>query len=261
MSSVSRRYALQTGAALVCGAQIFAGCNFVAAHRSRVTSVYVIGTIHRRHRTSSAYSLAVLETAIIRAKPDVIITEIPPDRARTALATYRQTGEITEPRTRVFPEYTDIVIPLSERLGWRVVGAAAWTPEIAANRRKALRGIEQDTSRAKQWAEHKAANRAFAKAVAGRSDDPRFIHTDRFDHLVAASREPYARHFDADLGAGGWTAINRAHIDLIGRTLDAISGQGLTAIITFGTAHKYKILASLKARDDIALKATRPLFG
>lgn len=261
MTSVSRRHALQTGAAFLCSAEVFTGCNFAAAHRSRVTSVYVIGTIHRRHRTSSAYSLAVLETALVRARPDVIITEIPPDRAQIALDSYRRSGEVTEPRTRVFPEYTDVLIPLSERLGWRVVGAAAWTPEIAANRREALKGIEQDKSRAQQWAEHMAANRAFAKAVAGRSDDPLFIHTDRFDHLVAASREPYARHFDADLGAGGWTAINRAHTDLIASALDAISGQGLTAIITFGTAHKYKILESLKAREDIALQDARALFG
>ena len=58
---------------------------------------------------------------------------------------------------------------------------------------------------------------------------------------------------DDDLGPGGWTQINAAHTSLINAELEKISGQGLTAVITFGAAHKYKILESLEGRSDIEL--------
>ena len=261
MVQLSRRNVLRSGFALAAGALPLAACSAAPASRSKSNRVYVFGTLHRRHLTSEAYSLAVFEAAIRAAQPDVILTEIPPDRVETAIRTFRTIGTVDEPRTSVFPEYTDVVIPLLKPQGWRVIGCAAWTPDIARNRRAALKAIEQDPARREQWAEHRAASRAFAKAVRGRSDDPRFVHTPDFDRLVAASREPYARHFDDDLGAGGWTQINFAHNALINAALDSLSGQGLRVAITFGTAHKYKILESLSARSDVILENTAALFG
>jgi len=247
---------------LATGALTSLGCSAAPARAPEGGAlVHVMGTIHRRHRTSTAYSLAVFKEAVRKAAPDVILTEIPPQRAERALREFRETGAIQEPRTRVFPEYTDVIFPLAEELGFRILGTAAWTSEIAQSRRAALKRIQDDPARADQWAEHRAATRAFAREVAGRSDDPDFIHTDAFDALVKASREPYARHFDADLGAGGWTQINAAHNALIHAALDTIAGQGKRALITFGTAHKYKIRESLALRQDIALQDTQALFG
>ncbi|MFU7528074.1 hypothetical protein [Qipengyuania sp. ASV99] len=219
-----------------------------------------MGTIHAIHRTGTDYSLEVLKTAISKAAPDVILTEIPPDRAVRALQSFRDTGEITEPRTRVFPEYTDVVFPLSREMGFRILGTSGWTQEIADNRAAALRRIRSDPGRARQWAEHLAAQREYTRALSGRGDDPRFIHTDEFDSLTAASRQPYQQYFDADLGPGGWTQINRAHNDLIHAALDKVTGKGLSVLVTFGTAHKYMILRSLSARRDLALQETRALF-
>ena len=131
---------------------------------------------------------------------------------------------------------------------------------MADNRRVALRQIEGDPARAEQWAEHLAAQQGYRRAVNGRGDDPLFIHTDEFDRIVETSRRPYQDHFDADLGPGGWTQINRAHTDLINAALDTISGQGKTALVTFGSAHKYKILRSVEGREDVELLDTRDLF-
>ena len=102
---------------------------------------------------------------------------------------------------------------------------------------------------------------AHVRKLPGRGDDPRFIHSDEFDDLVRDSREPYQRHFDADLGAGGWTQINAAHTALINAALDAITGRGLTALITFGTAHKYMIRRSMAQRGDVVLEDTGALFA
>ncbi|MEO0413930.1 MAG: sulfatase/phosphatase domain-containing protein [Verrucomicrobiota bacterium] len=128
-----------------------------------------MGTIHRRHRTSEAYSLGVMEAAIRRAQPDVVLTEIPPDRIERALTTFRETGLVDEPRTQLFPEYTDVLFPLAEELDVRIFGTAAWTKAIADERRAALARIRSDPARAEQWAEHQSALREFAEAMQGRS--------------------------------------------------------------------------------------------
>lgn len=219
-----------------------------------------MGVIHANHRSSKAYSLKVLEAAIRKAAPDLILTEIPPDRIDRAISTFRDTGTIDEPRTKVFPEYTDVVFPLSLELGFRILGTSGWTQEIADDRRSAFRRIGNDPRRASEWAQHRAAMREFAQATAGRGDDPLFIHTGEYDRLVEASRLPYQRHFDADLGAGGWTQINRAHTSLINAALDTASGRGLSVLVTFGAAHKHKIHESIAARADIELLDTRTIF-
>ncbi len=236
------------------------GCAVANTPPSDATKLHVMGMIHSNHRTSETYSLSVLEAAIRKAAPDVILTEIPPDRVDQAIQSFEATGIVNEPRTRVFPEYTDVVFPLSEEMEFRIVGTAGWTRAIADNRRMALERIQSDPARAREWAEHRAAQRVYSASVAGRGDDPLFIHTYEFDQLVESSRMPYQRFFDADLGPGGWTQINNAHTDLINGALDTISGQGKSALVTFGSAHKYKILRSVEHREDIELLNTRDLF-
>lgn len=243
---------------LAAAALAATGCERAAA--PGVTRVFVMGTIHRRHRTSKTYSLPIIEAAMREAAPDLVLMELPPQSLLDAWASYRETGKVDERRTNVFPEYTDVAIPLANELGWDTKGVAAWTPEIGANRRKALEAIEADKARAEQWAETEEARRTFILNLDGRSDDPRFIHTDEFDALVKAWREPYARYFDADLGPGGWTQINDAHGALINAALDEVTGKGLRVLITFGTSHKYKIRESLAKRSDVQLEETRALF-
>lgn len=227
---------------------------------TKLTKVYVVGAIHSTHRSSEKYSLAVLEQAIRKANPDAILTEIPPDRIEAAKSGFLETGEVQEPRTRVFPEYTDVVFPLWPELGFDLYATAGWTREMADNRRAALNRIENDPARAEQWAEHQAAYENYPNEIAGRGDDPLFIHTDDYDAIVERTQRPYQDNFDADLGPGGWTQINKAHTDLINGALDDISGQGKTALITFGAWHKYMILRAIAGRDDIVLQDTRELF-
>lgn len=263
--TLDRRFFLTASLAVAFALPVSAGCSAGPNSGERggsvlKTKLYVLGVIHSNHRTSERYSLRVLEAAIRKAAPDVILAEIPPDRIEQATSSFRETGKVDEPRTQVFPEYTDVVFPLSNEIPFEIEGTAGWTSDIARNRSAALRRIQNDPARAQQWAEHRAARRAFSRDLAGRGDDPRFIHTREYDRLVEAAYSPYQRFFDDDLGKGGWTQINAAHTGLINQELDAISGQGLTAVITFGTAHKYKILESVSARGDIELLDAATLF-
>lgn len=261
MAPTTRRSALKRGLAFAAGAASLAACSEAAGGAQGVTQVHVMGLVHGRHRTSERFSLDILRAAILKARPEVILTEIPPDRVERALRSYSETGKVDEPRTNVFPEYTDVIIPLAGPHGWRVVGTAAWTPEIARQRAAALERIVNDPVRAGQWAEHRAALAAFAEETRGRGDDPRFIHTPEYDRLTAASRGPYETYFDADLGAGGWRRINEGHNALINTALDSLTGQGCRALITYGAAHKYKILESLVRRRDVTVLDTAALFA
>ncbi|MBD2842151.1 hypothetical protein [Erythrobacter rubeus] len=226
-----------------------------------LTKVSVIGAIHGTHRTSELYSLDVLREAVRRFDPDIVLSEICPDRIKAARTSFAETGEVTEPRTRVFPELTDVAFPLSVELDYSIAGTAGWTQKIADDRAAALKRIEDDPARASQWAEHQTARAQYSEALDGRGQDPRFIHTPEYDVIVQSAQTPYQIYFDPDLGPGGWTRINRAHTDLIEQTLDTISGQGLKALVIFGAWHKYMIERALMLRSDVELTSARPLFG
>ena len=263
MKTTRRSAIFGTIAAAGAGAagQTLSGCSpSEAPANGALTKVTVLGVLHGRHRRTRSYSLDVLRKAVERAKPDVILTEIPPDRIDQARRSFAKTGKVDEPRTEVFPEYTDVVFPLSREMEFTLVGTAGWTQEIARNRAVALREIESDPARTAQWAAHEDARAEYARALDGRGTDPRFIHTREYDVLVQTMRTPYQIYFDPDLGPGGWTKINAAHTDLINAALDTIGGQGLNALVMFGSWHKYMIERSLSFRGDIDLIDPVPLF-
>ena len=242
------------------------GCSYAASETDKPlqsdgkTIVYVVGTIHSTHLSSAKYSLARLERAIRKANPDQIVAEIPPDRLAEAWRGFRENGVVSEPRVRIFPEYKDTIFPLTKSMKFEIVPAAGWTKQLSDYRDKALDRISKDPARAAQWAEYQKAQADYARAVAGRGDDPLFIHTPQYDALVKKAQAPYEDYFEDDLGPGGWKKINAAHIRLINKALDRISGQGKTVLITFGSWHKYMILKDLMLRNDVVLADSRSLF-
>lgn len=267
--SFSRRDTVFGGLAAAASGLILPACHSAPAERSDTapppsdgrTAVYVLGTLHSQHKQSARYSLEILRQALRRAQPGRLLAEIPPDRIAEAYRSFEETGEVTEPRTRVFPEYTDVAFPLTREMDFRIIGTAGWTPALARDRAQALERIANDPARQHQWRAHQAAQREFANALRGRGDDPLFIHTPEYDALIERAQTPYQRHFDADLGAGSWTQINAAHNALINGALDEMQGAGGVAVVTFGTAHKYLILRSLAQRKDIELRDPLALFA
>jgi hypothetical protein len=222
--------------------------------------VAVIGAIHGQHRSSERYSLDVLRDAIVKFDPDIVLVELPPERFAIASANFGKYGEVRESRADDFPELTDVLFPLRQTLGFTMIPVAAWTPEIAADRRAVEKRLATDPARAKDWSAYQAAIQLYGKAVSGRSDDPHFIHSKAFDAAVEARQESYERLFGDDLGAGGWRAINAAHLANINAALDAVTGQEKRVLILFGAWHKYKIVEELAARQDVFLIEAAPLF-
>jgi len=222
--------------------------------------VVLLGTIHGTHRTSERYSLETLERTIREIDPDIVLTEIPPNRLEAALRGFETAGRVTERRVSVFPEYTDVLFPLTRELDFRILPAAAWSAQMNQYRSRMLARIRNDPEYRREWAAHMAARRRFARALGERSDDPLFIHTRRYDEITREGFGAYDRHFNDMLGPGGWTNINEAHYALIEEALDRHRGEGKRILITFGSSHKYWFLDRLRAREDIRLLDPKPFL-
>ena len=216
-------------------------------------TVIVLGMIHGRHNTSERYGLPVVEKVIRDINPDYVLTEIPPDRLADAAMGFAKDGEVTESRVKVFPEYKDVLFPLTQEMDFKIIPTAAWTQGMADYRRKALSAIREDKTRADDWAAYQAQNKAYGEALGDRRDDPLFIHSQDYDDITKNGFTVYATRFADDLGRGGWESINAGHYKLIEAALENHSGEGATILITYGAAHKYWFLEQLRKRDDIIL--------
>ena len=215
--------------------------------------VIMLGLIHSGHVESERFGLPVVEQLIRKINPDYVLTEIPPDRLADAVKGFTETGEVTEARVRVFPEYKDVLFPLSREMDFKIIPTAAWSKGMADYRRAALTRIQEDESRKSEWDDYISTNAAAREAIGDRGDDPRFIHSDAYDELTRQRLHVYATAFADDVGRGDWERINAAHYKLIEAALENHAGEGATMLITFGAGHKYWFLEQLRKRDDIIL--------
>ncbi|MEO6444838.1 MAG: hypothetical protein ABIP66_06755 [Gemmatimonadaceae bacterium] len=237
----------------------------VEGRRARAGSlrneVIVVGTIHGEHRTSARYSVTVLRDLLRAMRPDFVLTEIAPNRFDAAMREFASTGVITEPRVVRFPEYVDVLFPLTRELAFTIVPTAGWTRPMDTYRTAMLARIAAEPSRRGQWREYEAANRLADSLVAVRGrDDPYFINSAAYDSIQTRAHEPYNRLFNADLGPGGWNNINVAHYSHIARVLDAHRGESRRFVITYGAGHKEWFMRALRERDDITLLDVAPFL-
>lgn len=223
--------------------------------------VLVMGMIHSSHLTDSVYNTAYVERLIREIKPDYILAEIPPDRMDAAIEGFKRDDSISEPRVMRFPEYTDVVFPLTKEMGFQIIPTAGWTRPMAVERSEKLRAISQDTSRKDDW-------KAYQEAIAttntllqenGRND-PYFIHTNRYDSIQDISLQVYNDLFNVELGLGGWDNINIAHYWHIEKALEKHRYEGKRILITYGAGHKVWFMRELRKRDDIELLEMAPFL-
>ena len=226
-----------------------------------LNEVVVLGMIHSGHETSEMFSLEVVRDLVREIDPDYWLTEIPPNRWDRAWAEFEATGTVEEPRVRRFPEYMEGLFPLSRELKFDVIPTAGWTAPMSDFRAAYLDAYSQDPERVEGWAEYRAAAEASAEALAaGAADDPRWIHTDAYDEAYDIRMRTYARLFDAELGPGGWEAINASHWAYIEDGLDRHRGEGVRFLLTYGAGHKGPFLRELRKRDDIVLLEVAPFL-
>ena len=228
---------------------------------ARKNEVLVVGTIHGEHRTSARYSVSVLRQLLTAMRPDFVLTEIAPNRFDAAMREFARTGVITEPRVVRFPEYVDVLFPLTKVWPFTIVPTAGWSRPMDRYRTAALARVAADASRADEWrAYQEAGHRADSLVALHGLDNPYFINSAAYDSIQTDAHEPYNRLFNSELGPGGWDNINIAHFRNIARTLDQHRGEGRRFVITYGAGHKEWFLREMRKRDDIVILEVAPFL-
>jgi len=242
---------------------VILGCLYSCTHeKTKKNEVLVLGTIHSGHLTKEEYSVEKLTKLIKEIQPDIILTEIPPDRFAAAVEGFKKDDSISEPRVMRFPEYTDVIFPLSKTMNFEIIPTAGWTRPMAMERQQKLRAISKDSTRIKDWKAYTDANKisdSLMKAI-GKENDPYFIHTKTYDSIYNISLEVYNKLFNVELGLGGWDNINIAHYWNIEKALEKYRYQNKRILITYGAGHKGWFLKELRKRDDITLLQMKPFI-
>lgn len=234
-------------------------CCKKAAKKEQATQpkneVLVLGTIHGGHLTDPVYTTDYLDRLIREIDPDFILAEIPPDRFEEAMNGFISDDSISEPRVMRFPEYTDVVFPLTKQMDFEIIPTAGWTKPMADERTAKLKAISTDSSRTDDWKAYQQGNRSSDSLYqsTGKVNDPYFIHTHSYDSIQDIALQPYNRLFNVELGLGGWENINIAHYWNIEKALEKYRYQGKRFLIIYGAGHKGWFLRQLRKRDDIEL--------
>lgn len=230
--------------------------------KKQKNEVLVLGTIHGNHHTDSIYTISYLEKLIKEIKPDYILAEIPPSRFEKAIQGFKKDDSISEPRVMRFPEYVDVVFPLTKEMDFEIIPTAGWTLPMAQERSKKLKEISKDSTRTQDWKTYQKANKqsdSIYKAT-GKINDPYFIHTDTYDSIQDISLQVYNKLFNVELGLGGWENINIAHYWNIEKALEKYRYQEKRILIIYGAGHKGWFIRELRKRDDINLLEMKPFL-
>ncbi|MEQ9301747.1 MAG: hypothetical protein RIF33_24415 [Cyclobacteriaceae bacterium] len=217
--------------------------------------VMVMGMIHGTHLTSETYGNEEVEKMVRAINPDIIITEIPPDRFDAAMSQFKATDSISEPRVRRFPEYVEVIFPLTKSMDFEIIPSAGWTKPMSDARAQRMKEISEDPAWTDRWASYQAGiakSDSAIDAVNG-AEDPYFINSDAYDDAAELYLSVYNDLLNDELGPGGWDNINVAHYGYIEQVLDSLSGNGQMILITYGAGRKGWFMRQLRKRTDIEL--------
>lgn len=224
-----------------------------------LTEVAVMGMIHDRHRRSEVWGLSQVREAVHNYRPDVILTEIPPDRWDRVWERFQLDQVVVDSRVRRFPEYVDAVLHVALKLGATVEPCAAWTREMAEERREKIQEFENDprfSERNQKYIRDLEAVQSRYPDPLSEAEDPAFIHSSAYDLRMKEELSLYDEALNDWIGPGGWTNINTSHMKLIDAAIDRHAGKRI--LITFGAGHKYWFLEKLRERSDVTLLDLRP---
>lgn len=224
--------------------------------------VLILGTIHGGHLTDSVYNILYLDKLVREIRPDYILAEIPPDRMEAAMIGFKRDDSISEPRVMRFPEYVDVIFPLTKELDFEIIPTAGWTKPMADERSAKLKAISKDSSRIEDWKAYVEANRRSDSVYSAtlKVNNPYFIHTHTYDSIQDIALQTYNKLFNVELGLGGWENINIAHYWNIEKALEKHRYEGKRFLIVYGAGHKGWFLRQLAKRDDITLLEMEPFL-
>lgn len=228
------------------------------------TEILVLGMIHDGHQESDLWGIEQVQESIRRINPDVVITEIPPDRLPGVLALWEREQRVEDDRVLLFPEYVEGLLPLSNEMDFVIEPGAGWHQMMADYRKMrveafhnkvAFAGQKKAYDKAEAWVA--AWNAAHPLTVA--EDDPLYLHSPQYDRRTKGELGPYDHFLNDVIGRpGGWTYVNEEHYVLIEEALRKHPGKRI--LITFGAGHKYWFLEQFKNLPEVDVIDVRPFL-
>jgi len=228
------------------------------------TQVFVLGMIHSGHKTSETWGLEEVRATIQNINPDVICVEIPPPNWPSTLATWKEKHVVEDSRVKVFPEYVDVLLPLTDEMDFIVEPSAGWSAWMAQARQAKIEEFQTADAYAEAFAAYNRDEKWVTQWLAqhpapAAEDDPFYIHSPRYDLRTKAELGPYEYYMNDVIGRpGGWTYINQEHFTLIETAIRKHAGKRI--LITFGAGHKYWFLEQLRWMPDVEVMDVRPFL-
>lgn len=124
---------LRCSLTLTMSALVFSGASAIADEAEKtdsnvevkpLTEVIFLPTMHSRHLTSKTYSLEHLKAIVRKIKPEFVCTEIVPASLKSFDAGKK------DRRLSLFPEYTEVILPMRKELSYEVIPCSAYSKEI-----------------------------------------------------------------------------------------------------------------------------------
>lgn len=226
--------------------------------------VSFLGTLNAGH-LRGAYALEVIEYAIRRFEPDVVLVELPPAAFERAVSeSDRFDGNVSDPSLLAsnwlvnLPELYEVVLPLRHELGYDVVPVSGWTVEAVQDQNDFYRAHPHGPM--ERW--YVVSNAALQAAMLQNDGafDAFWLHGREFLALITAASRWLAYYSEEEMGQAGELRLHARHASYIDAALDEREGQRV--LVIFAITSRWYMEPFLRARDDFRFEPiTRHLPG
>lgn len=230
------------------------------------TEVVVLGNLHRRHLVDDDFPMEELRAQLVRARPEVILAEIPPAifeevQALVAMgsATEAATGETARetestPETesarawlRAFPELTHVVFPVAEELGARVIPVSGFTAAYARD----LRAYRAQYPHGPADRHHACAAEHVARRDEDEGLDPEWLASPSYARLHAWRERCEQTHVGDAMGEAAPRRRDARHVALV---VDAVrASTGHRVVVVFDARRRWVIERALRDLPEVTL--------
>jgi hypothetical protein len=227
------------------------------------TEVVVLGNLHGRHLVEDDFPMEELRAQLVRARPEVILAEIPPaifEEVRALVAEGRETESESESESeaqtatesarawlRAFPELAHVVFPVAEELGARVIPVSGFTAAYARDLRAYRARLP-----------HGLADRHHACAaahVARRDDDegldPEWLASPSYARLHAWRERCEQTHVGDAMGEAAPRRRDARHVALVVEAVRASTGRRV--VVVFDARRRWALERALRDLPEVTL--------
>ncbi|MCU0675106.1 MAG: hypothetical protein MUE69_20235 [Myxococcota bacterium] len=227
------------------------------------TEVVVLGNLHRRHLVEDDFPMEELRAQLVRARPEVILAEIPPaifEEVRALVAEDTTTAVAAEPEAesetesesarawlRAFPELAHVVFPVGEELGARVIPVSGFTAAYARD----LRAYRAQHPHGPADRHHACAAEHVDRRDEDEGLDPEWLASPSYARLHAWRERCEQTHVGDAMGEAAPRRRDARHVALV---VDAVrASPGRRVVVVFDARRRWVLERALRDLPDVTL--------